>query len=267
MHCTPDIQAIATTELHSHLEQQASVVAPEFNPPTDKIAATIRLIKLGKVREALVEGKYYWDKRQNFKKLKDFKAWLEQQGFTWKDACKHIKLYETFAKFSLEQIGWLSLDTLFALCQPKYLRLVEQLHCGTRWIDTKIQELMKVCRQQQKKLEKPKRERTGLVNLACGGRAFQFPLLHDDKAIAQILRIQEYRQDATLTQLAAEAIALLFEQEDRLHRQGRCVEVPSTPCRPRSLHLNGYGSGVRSVKDWHHNAKVLQRATEEEVAT
>jgi hypothetical protein len=85
----------------------------------------------------------------------------------------------------------------------------------------------------KKKLEKPKRERTGLVNLPCGGRAFQFPLLHDDKAIAQILRIQEYRQDTTLTHLAVEAIALLFEQEDRLHRQGRCVEGTSTPRRPR----------------------------------
>lgn len=250
MYCTNDTQTIATTELNSYLEQQAQAIAPI---PVDETAAKIRLIELGKIREAIVEGEYYWQKKQNFKKLKDFKHWLEQQGFTWRDACKHIKLYETFAKFPLEQIGWLSLDTLSALCQPKYKQLLEQLRLLPRWIDSKIQELMKAFRNQQK-IEKPKRDAGGLINLPSGGRAFQFPLLHDDGAIAKVLRLLECRKDVTPVQLLGEAIALLFEREER---DLRCKEE----------HLKDYKMGTTSLKYWQHNARVLQRARGGGIAT
>lgn len=163
-----------------------------------------------------------------------FKIWLESIGKTAAEASKYAKLYLVFASFSIEALAQLSLSTLFALCQKRYQQLVAKLRSMGNCSEGMVIQLMAEEREQQKP-EKPKRERTGLVNLPCGGRAFQFPLLHDDKAIAQILRIQEYRQDTTLTQLVVKAIALLFELEDRLHRQGRCVEVPSTPPFSRKL--------------------------------
>lgn len=70
-----------------------------------KMAVRIRLIKHHQVREAIIEGEYFWQAKQSFKKLKDFKVWLTTHGFTWKDACRHIKLYEIFAQIPLEQIG------------------------------------------------------------------------------------------------------------------------------------------------------------------
>lgn len=99
---------------------------------------------------------------------------------------------------------------------------------------------------EQQKAEKPKRERTGLINLPSGGRAFQFPLLHEDETIAQVLRLLECREDLTPIQVLREAIALLFEQED-------CTQ------RRKEQHLKDYRMGARSLKDWQHNARVLQR--------
>ena len=124
--------AITPSDCDRRLEQitaqaEEISIAPEelCSVPVDETAARIRQIKLGKVRVALVEGEYFTQARQRCKKLKDFKAWLDEQGFTWKDACKHIKLYETFCDLPLEQIGWVSLDTLFALLQPRYQELLK----------------------------------------------------------------------------------------------------------------------------------------------
>lgn len=117
---TIDIQAIATDQLYCHLEQQVHEIAPE---PVDPVADRIRCLRYETLRNALAQGEYFWQVKQSFKRLKDFKIWLERQEFTWKNACKLIKLYQTFAEFPLEQIGWLSLDTLFALLQPKYKAL------------------------------------------------------------------------------------------------------------------------------------------------
>lgn len=179
MNSTFDTQAIATAELNSHLEQQIQEIAPE----TDPDAARIRLIKRHQVREAINEGEYFWRKKQSFPKLKDFRTWLEQQRFTWKDACRHIKLYEVFTTFPLDQISWLSLDTLYALCQPKYKELLERMQCSGVWWDTQVQELMKQVRSCVKKI-KPKVElqpASGWKRMPSGGGRYYVLNLHDDK--------------------------------------------------------------------------------------
>lgn len=76
-----------------------------------------------------MDGEAYWQEKQSFKKLKDFKNWLTAQGFSWATACKLIKLYETFAGFAIEQIGWVHPSILFTLTQPKYRPLLEKLRC------------------------------------------------------------------------------------------------------------------------------------------
>lgn len=101
------------------------------------------------------------------------------QGFTWKNACKYIKLYETFGSFPLDQIGWVDLATLFGLCQPRYRQLLESLRLLSIWMDAQVQELMQQAREAIKK-EKPRlvEPGTGWRQLPGGGRGYQLPMLH-----------------------------------------------------------------------------------------
>ena len=111
-------------ELENYIATQANSVAPE---PVDPVAARIRLNNRFRVQEAIADGEILSLKQQSFKRLKDYKDWLVAHGFTWKNAGKYIKLYQTFASFSLDQIGWVDIATLFGLCQPRYRELLESL--------------------------------------------------------------------------------------------------------------------------------------------
>lgn len=93
--------------------------------------------------------------------------------------------------FPLTQIAWIDLATLFQLCQPRYKNLLEKLRSLPVWTDARVSELMQQWREVTRS---PKPKTTlGLINLPTGGRAFQFPLLHDDIAIASILKLlKEY---------------------------------------------------------------------------
>lgn len=209
MNCTTASAAIASTELNAHLEAQVQQIAPER---VDPVAAKIRLIKLGKIRDALLEGEYFTQVKQKCKKLEDFKAWLNEQGFIWKDAKKHMKLYETFSGFPLEQIGWLSLDTLFALLQPKYQGLLEQLQDLPQWVESKIQELMKVFREDMEvKKPKPQQER-GWRRVPGGFRAFKLPLLHDEETGMRITQLVKQKYQ-TIAAVIKEAIAILYAKD------------------------------------------------------
>lgn len=228
MYCSNSNQEIATTSTHYQGD----------------IASRIQERNRRRILDALADGCDYL-RMKKLMRGDTFKIWLESIGKTAAEAMKYAKLYQVFADFSIEAIAQLSLSTLFALCQKRYQQLVAKLRSLPPCTEKLVQQLMAEEREQQK-VEKPKRDCSGLINLPSGGRAFQFPLLHDDETIAKMLRLLEYREDATLVQLLGEAIALLFEKEDRLHRSQE--------------HLKGYKMGARSLKDWQHNARVLQRA-------
>ena len=239
-----DEQLAASVELNEYLDQYVQAVAPipvdmaaggaaSLCPPVpggrdsaavssptlaDETAARIRLIKLGKVREALVEGEYFWQKKQSFKNLKEFKAWLQEQEFSWKDAAGQIKLYETFANFPLEQIGWVSLNTLLALCQPRYRELKEAMRAISCWSEVKVQELMRLVRssalkKKSRALNSSQYEEpgTGWRRLPGGGRALQLPLLHEDWLSTLVDRIRQLK-NLTLTQVIKESILFFVQQ-------------------------------------------------------
>lgn len=241
-----DEQLAASVELNEYLEQYVQAVAPI---PVDETAARIRLIKLGKVREALVEGEYFWQKKQSFKNLKEFKAWLQEQEFSWKDAAGQIKLYETFANFPLEQIGWVSLNTLLALCQPRYRELKEAMRAISCWSEVKVQELMRLVRSNALKkrssalnsshYEEPG---TGWRRLPGGGRALQLPLLHEDWLSTLVDRIRQLK-NLTLTQVIKESI-LFFVQQG---------QVPGISLR--GLNIPVYESQVSSSAEYNLYAR------------
>jgi len=198
----------AQTDLEEHITAQAQSIAPEFNPPTDTISAKIRRLRYEAVREGVLQGEYFLEQRQGFCKLKNFKIWLVEQGFYWRDVCQQIKLYETFSAFPLTQIGWVSLSALFQLCQPRYKDLVQQMRSIPVWIDTKVQELMQQWRK-KRKAESPTVEPSegGWMRVPGGGRAFKLPLLHSEEAGMQIVELQQGKNQ-TVVQVIKEAIAL-----------------------------------------------------------
>lgn len=190
------------TEFERHIENQATDIAAEpLDIPTDPIAAQLRLSNHHRVRDALADGEMYWQWRQSFKKLKDFKICLQEQHFTWKQACKHIKLYEVFAEFPFKQISWVDLQTLFQLCQPRYRELLQQLRSLPTWTESVVQELMQQWRDEHKK-KRPQTEEigTGWRQLPGGGRGYQLPMLHIDWLGVLIERATKIR-NSTVSQL------------------------------------------------------------------
>ena len=190
-------------------QQLTAAIAKDKN--FDRIAQKIDELNAQEIEIALNKGAIYWQRRRSMSR-DGFKIWLNQNGFTGAIAAKYINLAKTFVNFSPQCIGKIALSTLFALCQPKYKKLVCKLR-GFAWTEAKIQAAM----QQERETEKAEREQqpnvptTGLISVPTGGRAFQFPLLHNDEAIAKLLQILENR-NITPVQLLVLAIALLFEK-------------------------------------------------------
>lgn len=240
MNSTQNTQAIATSEFNWNLESVAQYVVPE---PVDPVAARLRAKNHWRVREDIGTGELLWQKKQSFKRLKDFKDWLVQQGFAPKSACKYLKLYETFACFPIEQIEWVDINTLSTLCQPKYRSLLQKLRSLPKWVDARVQELMQLFREQQK-TQKPGQEKdAGWRQVPGGGRAFKLPLLHDEETGMRIVQIQK-EKNQTVQQIIKEAIALLFGKllGARLLRPARYI-----------LYARGY-------KQCAHNTKILKQA-------
>ncbi|HCF28695.1 MAG TPA: hypothetical protein DEV81_16160 [Cyanobacteria bacterium UBA11049] len=190
---------------------QQNTAAIAYDKNFDRIAQKIDELNAQEVEIALKKGVLYSQRRRSMSR-DGFKIWLTQNGFTGAIAAKYINLAKTFVNFSLECIGKIALSTLFALCQPKYKKLVCKLR-GFAWTEAKIQAAMQQERETQKAEteQQPAAPKTGLIGVPSSGRAFQFPLLHDDEAIAKLLQILENR-NITPVQLLIEAIALLFEK-------------------------------------------------------
>ncbi len=237
---------------HINSTQHSTSIATNWANCKEDIANRIHERNRRRIKDALADGCDYL-RLSKILRGDTFKKELESIGKSAAEAMKYAKLYQVFAGFSIESLARVSLPTLFALCQKRYQQLVVKLRSLPPQTEVQIQQLMAQKREQQK-ADKPKRERSGLINLPSGGRAFQFPLLHDDEVIAKVLRLLEYREDLTPVQLLGEAIALLFEQEDRVQR--------------RKQHLyKDYHQGAQRLKDWQHNARVLQRAKDEGMIT
>ena len=157
------------------------------------------------------QGCDYW-RLSKAMPIETFKAWLEQEGKTLAEAKKLIRLFETFRDFAIEKIERISLTTLFALTQQRYKQLLSQLWEREASNEAQVRQMMAAERERQAE-GRPKRDPSGLVNLPSGGRAFQFPLLHDDQnnVISQLLQIIENWQ-LTPRQILIEAIPLLHRK-------------------------------------------------------
>ncbi|NHC33522.1 hypothetical protein [Scytonema millei] len=175
------------------------------------------------VENALAQGYDYWQMSKAMPK-DTFKAWLESQGKTLAEAKKFIRLFETFRDFAIEKIERISLTTLFALTQKRYQQLVSRLWGLPATNEKQVSELMAEERKKQQQDSTPTRDVRGLVNLPSGGRAFQFPLLHDDETIARLLQVL---QDWGLTpqQLLIEAIVTLHSKLEVVSRDRQVFEA------------------------------------------
>lgn len=173
------------------------------------VAEKIDELNAGEIEIALKKGELYRQQRQRLS-VAGFKLWLNQNGFTFAIAAKYMNLAKTFGKFSPQCIGKIALSTLFALCQPKYKKLVSKLR-GFAWTEAKIATAMQQEREIYQALKPKEAPKTGLKSVPTGGRAYQFPLLHNDEAIAKLLKLLKNR-NITPVQLLVLAIANLFEQ-------------------------------------------------------
>lgn len=255
MNSTVDVQAIASKELYSQLEVQTVTRAI---PLADPMAARIRANNYWRVRETILGGELYWQQKQSFKKLREFKVWLADQGFCWNTACKLIKLYETFAGFPIDQIAWVSVDNLYVLAQPRHKELLEELRSQSQWTDTLVQQAVKLFRGTKKAKEsKPKIEEpgSGWRRAPGGGRAYQMPLLHDDWIGTLIERIREIKNQ-TLSHIIGE-MALLFVNSGKVPGITlKGIDIPRS-ARSTSNIPAGYIDNARGNAQCASNARFL----------
>lgn len=243
-------------------QPQGSIASNSTNCKTN-IADRIQERNRRRILDALADGCDYLQMKKSMCG-DSFKIWLESIGKTAAEATKYAKLYQVFVDFPISQIAQLSLSTLFALCQKRYQQLVALLRSLPPQTEAQVQQLMAQERELQK-TEKPKRDCNGLINLPSGGRAFQFPLLHDDETIAKVLRLLERREDVTPVGLLREAIALLFQYATSINegKERNAVAQEDRNLRHQEEHLKDYKIGAIRLKDWQHNARVLQRVKEQ----
>jgi len=175
------------------------------------------------VENALAQGCDYWQMSKAMPK-QTFKTWLESQGKTLAEAKKYMRLFETFRDFAIEKIERISLSTLFALTQKRYQQLLSKLWGIPAANEKQISELMAEARKKQQQDSALQRDVRGLVNLPSGGRAFQFPLLHDDEVIARLLQVLE-DWGLTARQLLIEAISTLHSKLEVVSKNRQVFEA------------------------------------------
>ncbi|MDV2990741.1 MAG: hypothetical protein N4J56_000395 [Chroococcidiopsis sp. SAG 2025] len=174
--------------MNTNTTNPAAIASNKNSFPSRDINERIRQRDHLIIENALAQGCDYWQMSKAMPK-DTFKAWLESQGKTLTEAKKFIRLFETFRDFAIEKIERISLTTLFALTQKRYQQLVSRLWGLPATNENQVAELMAEARKQQQQDSTPTRDVRGLVNLPSGGRAFQFPLLHDDETIARLLQV------------------------------------------------------------------------------
>lgn len=189
-------------------------------PAADGIAARIRQRNRWRIKEALEDGEEFRQLKQQMG-AKKFRQWVEKEEFNYSATLKSIKLYETFAGFSLDRIECLDLSTLFTLCQLKYRELLEKLRqqslserSQSKWTEAEIQEQMKQVRSQKKAAKpqpQPEEVGTGWRRVPGGGRALQLPLLHIDWLGALIEKVRKI-ENLTLVQLIKKMTLFFVER-------------------------------------------------------
>lgn len=235
MHSTRDEQAIATIKAYCYSEHLDSSAAKE---PVDPVAVRIRQRNRWRVKEALEEGKDYWQQRSCMR-LDGFKVWLEKLGLTMAIANKYIRLYKTFANFSIDQIAGVDLTTLFTLSHPRYKQLLAKLQAFAQWTEAKVQELMSQFREQQK-VEKPHSQTleigTGWRRLPGGARGYQLPLIYEDWLGVLIDKVRQLRNQ-TLRQLVKDMTLFFVKSGQVLGLTLEQLEI-----QPIAKHTNISGS-------------------------
>lgn len=171
---------------------------------TTQLAQTFDIAARAVVEQAFTVGRTLSQAKQNLKRS-EYKLFLAQPGWTVIKANKYLKLVKTFEGFSLDQLGRLSLDTLFTLCGSRYQKLVAKLRELPKLTQTLVEQLMKEYR--LARVRKPQESVTGWKrNRSGGGRHYQI-LLHDEETGIKIEQIAQ-EQQVLPQRVIKEAIAL-----------------------------------------------------------
>lgn len=169
-----------------------------------QMAQTFNTAARAVVEQAFTIGRTLSQAKKNLKRS-EYKLFLAKPGWTVIKANKYLKLVKIFDGFSLDQLGRLSLDTLFTLCGSRYQKLVTKLRELPELTQTLVEQLMKEYR--LARVRKPRESVTGWKrNQSGGGRHYQI-LLHDEETAIKIEQIAQ-EQQVLPQRVIKEAIAL-----------------------------------------------------------
>ena len=211
-----------STKNSKYLDKKVTAIASSKHPRTSEgvtkglsqltsqLAQTFDRAARAVVEQAFTVGRTLSQAKKNLKRS-EYQIFLAQPGWTVIKANKYLKLVKTFDGFSLDQLGRLSLDTLFTLCSSRYQKLVVKLRELPELTQTLVEQLMKECR--LARARKPQESVTGWKrNQSGGGRHYQI-LLHDEETGIKIEQIAQAQQ-VLPQRVIKEAIALYTPLQD-----------------------------------------------------
>lgn len=154
MHSTLNLQAIATKELNSHLEEQAESIA---SSSLEKLPPELRgvFVEAGQyfldvsqmlLEQALNMGRGLQEKKRLHNKRQrkyEYQIYLGQIGWTVIKANKYIKLVQTFGDIGAARLREIELNTLLTLCRSTYANVVEKMRSTESLSESIVQQWMK----------------------------------------------------------------------------------------------------------------------------
>lgn len=127
----------ASIELATHLEETASLIAPD--PSFDYVrvahqefamlaAREFNRIRLEQILYELSQGRRILEAEERLSRRKEFSQWKQALSATAADIRKWAKLVLTFGSFPVEKITAIaSAVNIYALCTPKFTTVVQKL--------------------------------------------------------------------------------------------------------------------------------------------
>lgn len=183
MYCTEIAPAIATSSEKIVNIAQAkgkNSVRPQIKKVIETRAKDFEISQQEAIESAFQQGRQLAEAKRLFTRF-EYKCFLGKIGWSMPWVTKLIKVAQTFGDMGARHLRLVTLETLKALCVPKYREIVERMRGRTDLTDILVRQWMKEVKPPQKPKKEPVSKEEGWQRTADGARCFQIAPIHNDE--------------------------------------------------------------------------------------
>lgn len=183
MYCTEIAPAIATSEEKVVNITQArgkNSVRPHIVQVLETKAKDFGISQQEAIESAFQQGRQLAEAKRLFTSF-EYKCFLGKLGWSMSWATKLVRVVQTFGDMGTFALRLVTLETLKALCIPKYREIVERMRGRTDLTDIMVRKWMKEIKPPQKPKKEIAPKEEGWQRTADGARCFQIAPIHNDE--------------------------------------------------------------------------------------